>query len=97
MPALWWTCSHILFHLASQLSWRKTGLRAQVQGHICGRGKTETQVSVTAKAVRSWLHKEIYQVKASTKHPGTNPRKQGKTEVLSVGAMSLDSLVLTPG
>lgn len=85
------------------MSWRKTGVRVAgwaVQGHICGRAETETQVSVTAKVERSWLHREIHQAHTSN-HPGVSLRSQGKTGVLSVGtmlgAMSLDSLILPPG
>lgn len=70
---------HVLFLLTSQMSKRKTGLRGggcPVQGHILARLRLRAR-SVTAKAMCSWLHREIYQAESS-KHPGTNPRKPGQ-------------------
>lgn len=66
--------------LTSQMSKRKTVLKGggcPVQGHILAWLRLRAR-SMTAKAVCSWLHREISQAEAS-KHPGTNPRKLGKT------------------
>lgn len=43
----------------------------------------------------SWLHRETHQAEAS-QITGTSLRKQAKPQVTSVGAMSLDSVALTP-